>query len=163
MPLVTRNIEPRHLCRQTLPSDTSELECRTNITLANVIRQLGSLSECLGACALPSGVVGALYLVSFSSMFLFLPHLLSLGNAKVYPLFPAPRMAPFLVPLPLHPLFIYHHPLASTFPPPASKGICRKNGRKGCSKNCRHSDRAEFSVCEVGGSQSSVLGRGMLL
>ncbi|OBS58888.1 hypothetical protein A6R68_09984 [Neotoma lepida] len=48
MPLVTRNIEPRHLCRQTLPSDTSELECRTNITLANVIRQLGSLSECLG-------------------------------------------------------------------------------------------------------------------
>lgn len=45
MPLVTRNIEPRHLCRQTLPSDTSELECRTNITLANVIRQLGSLSK----------------------------------------------------------------------------------------------------------------------
>ena len=46
MPLVTRNIEPRHLCRQTLPSVRSELECMTNITLANVIRQLGSLSEC---------------------------------------------------------------------------------------------------------------------
>lgn len=45
MPLVTRNIEPRHLCRQTLPSVQSELECVTNITLANVIRQLGSLSE----------------------------------------------------------------------------------------------------------------------
>ncbi|KAJ1065266.1 hypothetical protein K5549_006075 [Capra hircus] len=44
MPLVTRNIEPRHLCRQTLPSVRSELECMTNITLANVIRQLGSLS-----------------------------------------------------------------------------------------------------------------------
>ncbi|KFQ72135.1 Wiskott-Aldrich syndrome protein family member 2, partial [Phaethon lepturus] len=45
MPLVTRNIEPRHLCRQTLPSVRSELECMTNITLANVIRQLGSLSK----------------------------------------------------------------------------------------------------------------------
>ncbi|NXK66490.1 WASF2 protein, partial [Sylvietta virens] len=45
MPLVTRNIEPRHLCRQTLPSVPSELECVTNITLANVIRQLGSLSK----------------------------------------------------------------------------------------------------------------------
>ncbi|XP_068848955.1 LOW QUALITY PROTEIN: actin-binding protein WASF2-like [Capricornis sumatraensis] len=45
MPLVTRNFEPRHLCRQTLPSIRSELECKTNITLANVIRQLGSLSK----------------------------------------------------------------------------------------------------------------------
>ncbi|XP_074074083.1 actin-binding protein WASF2 [Macrotis lagotis] len=45
MPLVTRNIEPRHLCRQTLPSVASELECKTNISLANVIRQLGSLSK----------------------------------------------------------------------------------------------------------------------
>ncbi|KAF6112253.1 WASP family member 2 [Phyllostomus discolor] len=46
MPLVTRNIEPRHLCRQTLPSVRSEeLECVTNISLANVIRQLGSLSK----------------------------------------------------------------------------------------------------------------------
>ncbi|OWK12593.1 WASF2 [Cervus elaphus hippelaphus] len=45
MPLVTRNIEPRHLCRQRLPSVRSELECMTNITLANVIRQLGSLSK----------------------------------------------------------------------------------------------------------------------
>nr|KAF6445592.1 WASP family member 2 [Molossus molossus] len=45
MPLVTRNIEPRHLCRQTLPSVRSELECVTNITLANIIRQLGNLSK----------------------------------------------------------------------------------------------------------------------
>ncbi|XP_065147100.1 actin-binding protein WASF2 [Paramisgurnus dabryanus] len=46
MPLATRNIEPRHLCRQTLPNTIkSELECVTNITLANIIRQLGSLSK----------------------------------------------------------------------------------------------------------------------
>lgn len=45
MPLVIRNIEPRHLCRQALPSVQSELECMTNITLSNVIRQLGSLSK----------------------------------------------------------------------------------------------------------------------
>uniref|UniRef100_A0A3P8WHE5 Wiskott-Aldrich syndrome protein family member n=1 Tax=Cynoglossus semilaevis TaxID=244447 RepID=A0A3P8WHE5_CYNSE len=46
MPLVTRNIEPRHVCRQTLPSTVrSELECVTNISLANIIRQLGSLSK----------------------------------------------------------------------------------------------------------------------
>lgn len=51
MPLVTRNIEPRHLCRQTLPSVRNELECVTNITLANVIRQLGSLSEYRGTSA----------------------------------------------------------------------------------------------------------------
>ncbi|KAF3833820.1 hypothetical protein F7725_025024 [Dissostichus mawsoni] len=48
MPLVTRNIEPRHVCRQTIPVNIrSELECVTNISLANIIRQLGSLSECL--------------------------------------------------------------------------------------------------------------------
>ncbi|XP_072532336.1 actin-binding protein WASF2 [Salminus brasiliensis] len=46
MPLVMRNIEPRHLCRQTLPvAVKSELECVTNFTLANIIRQLGSLSK----------------------------------------------------------------------------------------------------------------------
>uniref|UniRef100_G3NQM1 Wiskott-Aldrich syndrome protein family member n=1 Tax=Gasterosteus aculeatus aculeatus TaxID=481459 RepID=G3NQM1_GASAC len=46
MPLVTRNIEPRHVCRQTIPANIrSELECVTNITLANIIRQLGSLSK----------------------------------------------------------------------------------------------------------------------
>ncbi|KAI4534445.1 hypothetical protein MG293_015305 [Ovis ammon polii] len=45
MPLVTRNFEPRHLCPQTLPSVRSKLECKTNTTLANVIRQLGSLSK----------------------------------------------------------------------------------------------------------------------
>lgn len=48
MPLVTRNIEPRHVCRQTIPINIrSELECVTNISLANIIRQLGSLSECV--------------------------------------------------------------------------------------------------------------------
>ncbi|XP_061598596.1 wiskott-Aldrich syndrome protein family member 2 [Cololabis saira] len=46
MPLVTRNIEPRHVCRQSIPTTIrSELECVTNITLANIIRQLGSLSK----------------------------------------------------------------------------------------------------------------------
>ncbi|CAB1350605.1 unnamed protein product [Coregonus sp. 'balchen'] len=46
MPLVTRNIEPRHVCRQVLPPKIrSELECVTNISLANIIRQLGSLSK----------------------------------------------------------------------------------------------------------------------
>ncbi|KAL7382445.1 hypothetical protein ABVT39_022491 [Epinephelus coioides] len=46
MPLVTRNIEPRHVCRQTIPANIrSELECVTNISLANIIRQLGSLSK----------------------------------------------------------------------------------------------------------------------
>lgn len=46
MPLVTRNIEPRHVCRHPIPSNIrSELECVTNITLANIIRQLGSLSK----------------------------------------------------------------------------------------------------------------------
>lgn len=46
MPLVTRNIEPRHVCRQTIPTNIrSELECVTNISLANIIRQLGSLSK----------------------------------------------------------------------------------------------------------------------
>ncbi|CAN9503980.1 unnamed protein product [Ophioblennius macclurei] len=46
MPLVTRNIEPRHVSRQTIPNNIrSELECVTNISLANIIRQLGSLSK----------------------------------------------------------------------------------------------------------------------
>ncbi|OCT96085.1 wiskott-Aldrich syndrome protein family member 3 [Xenopus laevis] len=46
MPLVKRNIEPRHLCRGTLPDGiTSELECVTNNTLAAIIRQLSSLSK----------------------------------------------------------------------------------------------------------------------
>lgn len=46
MPLVKRNIEPRHLCRGALPDGvTSELECVTNSTLAAIIKQLGSLSE----------------------------------------------------------------------------------------------------------------------
>ncbi|XP_008116086.1 actin-binding protein WASF3 isoform X2 [Anolis carolinensis] len=46
MPLVKRNIEPRHLCRGALPEGiTSELECVTNGTLAAIIRQLSSLSK----------------------------------------------------------------------------------------------------------------------
>uniref|UniRef100_A0A3Q3K3D8 Wiskott-Aldrich syndrome protein family member n=1 Tax=Monopterus albus TaxID=43700 RepID=A0A3Q3K3D8_MONAL len=46
MPLVTRNIEPRHVCRHPIPSSIrSELECVTNASLANIIRQLGSLSK----------------------------------------------------------------------------------------------------------------------
>lgn len=49
MPLVKRNIEPRHLCRGALPEGvTSELECVTNSTLAAIIKQLGSLSESQG-------------------------------------------------------------------------------------------------------------------
>lgn len=47
MPLVQRIIEPRYLCRGTLPDGVaSELECVTNSTLAAVIKQLGGLSEC---------------------------------------------------------------------------------------------------------------------
>ncbi|XP_004281825.1 actin-binding protein WASF3 isoform X1 [Orcinus orca] len=46
MPLVKRNIEPRHLCRGALPEGIpSELECVTNSTLAAIIRQLSSLSK----------------------------------------------------------------------------------------------------------------------
>uniref|UniRef100_A0A4W3JEH2 Uncharacterized protein n=1 Tax=Callorhinchus milii TaxID=7868 RepID=A0A4W3JEH2_CALMI len=46
MPLVKRNIEPRHLCHTVLPgSIRNELECVTNISLANVIRQLSSLTD----------------------------------------------------------------------------------------------------------------------
>ncbi|XP_029949255.1 wiskott-Aldrich syndrome protein family member 3-like [Salarias fasciatus] len=46
MPLVKRIIEPRFLCRGTLPDGVaSELECVTNSTLAAVIKQLGGLSR----------------------------------------------------------------------------------------------------------------------
>uniref|UniRef100_A0A8C1ZH96 Wiskott-Aldrich syndrome protein family member n=1 Tax=Cyprinus carpio TaxID=7962 RepID=A0A8C1ZH96_CYPCA len=46
MPLVKRNIEPRHLCRGALPETISnELECVTNNTLSAIIRQLSSLSK----------------------------------------------------------------------------------------------------------------------
>ncbi|KAK9402398.1 wiskott-Aldrich syndrome protein family member 3 [Crotalus adamanteus] len=46
MPLIKRNIEPRHLCQGALPEGiTSELECVTNSTLAAIIRQLSSLSK----------------------------------------------------------------------------------------------------------------------
>ncbi|XP_054635690.1 actin-binding protein WASF3-like [Dunckerocampus dactyliophorus] len=46
MPLVQRIIEPKFLCRGTLPDAVaSELECVTNSTLAAVIKQLGGLSR----------------------------------------------------------------------------------------------------------------------
>uniref|UniRef100_A0A3B5BCB9 Wiskott-Aldrich syndrome protein family member n=1 Tax=Stegastes partitus TaxID=144197 RepID=A0A3B5BCB9_9TELE len=46
MPLVKRNIEPRHLCRGELPEGIgSELECVMNNTLSAIIRQLSSLSK----------------------------------------------------------------------------------------------------------------------
>ncbi|KAI1891228.1 hypothetical protein AGOR_G00141620 [Albula goreensis] len=46
MPLVKRNIAPRHLCRGVLPEGIgSELECVTNNTLSTIIRQLSSLSK----------------------------------------------------------------------------------------------------------------------
>lgn len=46
MPLVKRNIEPKHLCRGALPETISnELECVTNNTLSAIIRQLSSLSK----------------------------------------------------------------------------------------------------------------------
>ncbi|XP_006831992.1 PREDICTED: wiskott-Aldrich syndrome protein family member 3 [Chrysochloris asiatica] len=46
MPLVKRNIEPRHLCRGAVPEGvSSELECVTNSALAAIIRQLSSLSK----------------------------------------------------------------------------------------------------------------------
>ncbi|GAA6069084.1 wiskott-Aldrich syndrome protein family member 3b [Tachysurus ichikawai] len=45
MPLLKRNIEPRHLCRGALPEGVgSELECVMNNTLSAIIRQLSSLS-----------------------------------------------------------------------------------------------------------------------
>ncbi|KAI4880071.1 hypothetical protein NFI96_013379 [Prochilodus magdalenae] len=45
MPLVKRNIEPRHLSRGALPEGIgSELECVTNNTLSAIIRQLSSLT-----------------------------------------------------------------------------------------------------------------------
>ncbi|XP_061479581.1 actin-binding protein WASF1 isoform X2 [Rhineura floridana] len=46
MPLVKRNIDPRYLCHTALPRGIkNELECVTNISLANIIRQLSSLSK----------------------------------------------------------------------------------------------------------------------
>uniref|UniRef100_A0A8C7XY16 Wiskott-Aldrich syndrome protein family member n=1 Tax=Oryzias sinensis TaxID=183150 RepID=A0A8C7XY16_9TELE len=46
MPLVRRNIEPRHLCQGPVPGRIgNELECVTNNTLSAIIRQLSSLSK----------------------------------------------------------------------------------------------------------------------
>ncbi|KAK5887572.1 hypothetical protein CesoFtcFv8_016166 [Champsocephalus esox] len=45
MPLVKRNIQPRHLCHGAVPDRIgNELECVTNNTLSTIIRQLSSLS-----------------------------------------------------------------------------------------------------------------------
>ena len=46
MPLIKRNVEPVDLCRNRVPPGiNNELECVTNTTLANIIRQLSSLSK----------------------------------------------------------------------------------------------------------------------
>lgn len=46
MPLVKRNIEPRHVCHAPVPDGIgNELECVTNNTLSSIIRQLSSLSK----------------------------------------------------------------------------------------------------------------------
>jgi len=45
MPLVKRTIEPTHISRVVVEKDThNDLECVSNSTLANMIRQLSSLS-----------------------------------------------------------------------------------------------------------------------
>ncbi|XP_075958538.1 actin-binding protein WASF3-like [Anarhichas minor] len=46
MPLLKRNIQPRHLCHGSVPDGIgNELECVTNNTLSAIIRQLSSLSN----------------------------------------------------------------------------------------------------------------------
>ncbi|KAK9536692.1 hypothetical protein VZT92_006455 [Zoarces viviparus] len=46
MPLLKRNIQPRHLCHGRVPDGIgNELECVTNNTLSAIIRQLSSLSN----------------------------------------------------------------------------------------------------------------------
>ncbi|KAL6098556.1 wasf3 [Pungitius sinensis] len=46
MPLLKRNIQPRHLCQGAVPDGIgNELECVTNNTLSAIIRQLSSLSN----------------------------------------------------------------------------------------------------------------------
>lgn len=46
MPFNKRTVEPIHLSRVQIPKDVpNELECVANHTLANVIRQLSSLSS----------------------------------------------------------------------------------------------------------------------
>jgi len=45
MPLVKRTVEPKHISRIVVEKSISnELECVSNVTLANMIRQLSSLS-----------------------------------------------------------------------------------------------------------------------
>ncbi|XP_036398052.1 wiskott-Aldrich syndrome protein family member 1-like [Megalops cyprinoides] len=45
MPLVKRSVGPRHLCHTALPAGVrNELECVSNMSLSNVIRQLSNLS-----------------------------------------------------------------------------------------------------------------------
>ncbi|XP_023198448.1 wiskott-Aldrich syndrome protein family member 3-like [Xiphophorus maculatus] len=46
MPLIKRNIEPRHLCQGAVPDGIgNELECVTNNSLSAIIRQLSCLSK----------------------------------------------------------------------------------------------------------------------
>ena len=45
MPLIQRCIEPVNISRVQVGHEKNELECVTNNTLANVIRQLSSLSR----------------------------------------------------------------------------------------------------------------------
>uniref|UniRef100_A0A3B3VBP6 Wiskott-Aldrich syndrome protein family member n=1 Tax=Poecilia latipinna TaxID=48699 RepID=A0A3B3VBP6_9TELE len=46
MPLIKRNIDPRHLCQGAVPDGIgNELECVTNNSLSAIIRQLSCLSK----------------------------------------------------------------------------------------------------------------------
>lgn len=165
MPLVTRNIEPRHLCRQTLPSVRSELECVTNITLANVIRQLGSLSECRREPVLcPQGSL-VLFISSPSPpCSYFSPICLPQVVRKFIPPSPLPKeRLLFIQILPLNPFF-YHHPLGSLHLPLhllQKKSVGRVAGR--AAAETADGMTEQNSLCKVGGSQSSVLGWGMCL
>lgn len=106
------------------------------------------------ACALPSGVVGALYLVSLSSMFLFLPHLPSLGDVKMYPLLSSQRKALFLAHLPpLYRLVICHHLLGPIFPSTCFKSMWGKGGMQGLQQKLQMQWQSRNSPCAVGGSE----------
>jgi hypothetical protein len=45
MPFQPYLIEPVNISRHQLPNDNNQLECCSNLTLADVIRQIGSLSQ----------------------------------------------------------------------------------------------------------------------
>lgn len=106
---------------------------------------------------MPSGVVGALYLVSLSSLFLFLPHLPSLGNVKIYPLLSPQRRALFVV-----------HLLPSTLSSSTTTlHLLHKEaeGRWQAGRPAAETADAvteQNSLCEVGGAERC-LGSGLLL